>query len=928
VDEAVLTGAPSLTSLGAAVTHAGARLVWVDAEPAAAAPSAAALAVAEALGAALLPLAALCHAPALLCVSELLLGTRRDATLAAHACALQTERTLRGAAAAAAPLGGASLLVPPAALAHASHSPSAEAHCVPGVLMLAAVLPLSALPALALAHRATGVLVGGAAAALAAQTLAAGGAGALVRCAAPAALLDAGGAEHRHAQWACLLPVTPAAALLLPLSELRPERRLPVGVTGAPAEHLAPALVPGGDASCAAAALQHRLALHAAASLLECPGSASAAPHAPHADALTVAATTFVRPRNGRAATTQWQDPEGTPPLLHVHAALAAALHGANAAAAPTHARASAPARAAAARVRARAAALSASAAAAAGAAPPPPPPPPADVATLLPVPASATACALPASHAQPAPDAASPRCSSRAAAVATAAAMVCAYLAAPEAAASPVGEFAESVVAAAVRVARDGGASLADVRCELRGALLRPAADLAARHPRGCDPRAKRREYTLQALLTLWLSLEDCGERSDECDVSTGAPHAQQAPRESAVTGRCRAAVQQAAKLLAPCALLLPPLGAEGLAHFCALHVTPRFGAVAPATTQRLLRALNAGRDDARLVAQPVRPPSPPAEEGLAQQQQPDGKVLTSGRGQPRGAVTHRRGNAPLRLRQVTVTQAPPRRGVQHAAVAAAAHARNAVAETPAPAQRPSRRAALPAVAAAPSGRAVPAPGAGGGSAQECGGSSGSSGSDGADEVVPCTAPRRAAPLGNVQPVALLRNTPPRRRATRLFGGDGPAASPGVVDGAACAAVPPLRAEPRPLSPRLPARGRTASHGVDAAAAPPARCGEGRAHRSGGSSERCAGSADLASPSEGGRETRLLRRMPRASPATNAAAPVPASALTSRKRAAAAAAGARSADAAVAPCSVPKRSRDTQHAEDAAQRVLRRRST
>ena len=349
-------------------------------------------------------------------------------------------------------------------------------------------------------------------------------------------------------------------------------------------------------------------------------------------------------------------------------------------------------------------------------------------------------------------------------AAVAAAAAAVAQYVRTPSSDAVPVGEFAAEVVARALRAASaspTAGAPAAWRQALIAALLLGPAA-LAARHPAGCEPRAKRREYTLQALLHLWLSLEP---RAD-------------ADRADEVPSRARAAAAQAASLLAHCALLLEPMGADGLTLFCDTHVAPALAAAAPVTTRRLHAALGIGapgeanRRDRGCAGEALTPLSlshglhalhdPPAEghanaPDVAKSRRPAPRMPRGGGVEP--AASRGRGGASLRLRRVVpgVAAARPVPTLRPAPAAGASERRRAApAASPPPPPRVRRAVALasPPVAA----------------------SSGGSDDDGDDAVVPCTTLRRGARGAEGRsPRRSSFRSPRRARALALFAADSP---------------------------------------------------------------------------------------------------------------------------------------------------------
>lgn len=348
-------------------------------------------------------------------------------------------------------------------------------------------------------------------------------------------------------------------------------------------------------------------------------------------------------------------------------------------------------------------------------------------------------------------------------AAVAAAATAVAQYVGSATSEAVPVGDFAAEVVSRALRAARACGAgSPATWRQALSAALLLPPARLAQRHPAGCEPRAKRREYTLQALLTLWLSLEPRPAGGDET-----------APCAVEVTARVRAAATQAAALLAHCSLLFEPLGADGLARFCDAHVVPTLAVAAPATTRRLHAALGIGppgaahpRDrgggsEAMTPTHALDEPPGRAEAAAARGRRPVPRLAHGGGAEP--GAGRGRGGASLRLRRVAaVRPAPQLRPAPIAAPPGARERRLAAEVSPQPRARRAVALASPARAAAATSSGALAGGDGDGSG------------DDDDAVVPCTTLRRGARGAEMRSP---RRSPRRARALALFAADSPPA-------------------------------------------------------------------------------------------------------------------------------------------------------
>jgi hypothetical protein len=350
-------------------------------------------------------------------------------------------------------------------------------------------------------------------------------------------------------------------------------------------------------------------------------------------------------------------------------------------------------------------------------------------------------------------------------AAVASAATAVQQYVGSATSEAVPVGDFAAEVVSRALRAARACGAgSPATWRQALSAALLLPPARLTQRHPAGCEPRAKRREYTLQALLTLWLSLEPrpAGDGGDET-----------APCAVEVTARVRTAATQAAALLAHCSLLFEPLGADGLARFCDAHVAPTLAVAAPATTRRLHAALGIGPPGAahprdRGGGSEAMTPThaldePPGRAEVARGRRPVPRLAHGGGAEP--GAGRGRGGASLRLRRVAAVRPAPQ--LRPAPIAAAPDARERrLAAEVSPQPRARRAVALASPAAAGAAGATS-------SGAFAGGDGGGSGDDD-DAVVPCTTLRRGARGAEMRSP---RRSPRRARALALFAADSPPA-------------------------------------------------------------------------------------------------------------------------------------------------------
>ena len=691
----------------------------------------------------------LCHSPSLLSIRALL-SHKLDATqlTARPTCTSMLSSGTVG--------NGAALCVTPSR-AGASTS-----------LSLAAVVPLATLPSFALvdAHAAE-VLCVDDAAATATLVLAGAGAAALVGCAPSAASRDV----KRPATWALLLPLTSAAALVLP-------------VTAVCDADTAAALLTDDEAATvhvtaerAVAQMHSRFSADPVACVLTRRSAVAAAALPPLASALAAAALDAPRPLSSRGVTLQWQDADSAPAAPPTtHAVFTAALRSSAAATRRSTAPAVAAALEAAHRFRARASSFCAArtdsdegqehdASI--------------DARVVLPV----VGCSGPAADVG-----------------GNAAAALRAYLQTPESDALPLGDFVADLVATALRTRSNAGASaVADFRRTLRDTLVHPPATLAARHPRGSDATVKRREYTLQVLLVLWLSLEDVDvPHADGSDVQA---------REPPAASHWRSTAQRASELLAPCALLLQPLGAEGLARFCALHVAPRFGAVAPLTTRRLLSLLGIDVHQKRAhsvtdaAAEPAAAVANDADARFQSGVQHKAKlrrsvapdVLTAAAkshlpARGRGSGAHAtgsslRGRAPLKLRRVTLVP-PLRARVAGRLPAQTVGLRSAGAGAILPAcsaGRISERALLPDVlhlgarmdvCTLPGGR--------------------DDSSDGDDMVVPCTALRPTAPalLPHGSP-RRARGTPQRQRAVRLFSDD-------VAGDAGTARSPPPRLSTR----------------------------------------------------------------------------------------------------------------------------------
>jgi hypothetical protein len=348
-------------------------------------------------------------------------------------------------------------------------------------------------------------------------------------------------------------------------------------------------------------------------------------------------------------------------------------------------------------------------------------------------------------------------------AAVASAATAVQQYVGCTTSETVPVGDFAAEVVSRALRAARACGAgSPATWRQALSAALLLPPVRLAQRHPAGCEPRAKRREYTLQALLSLWLSLEPrpAGDGGDET-----------APCAVEVPARVRTAAKQAAALLAHCSLLFEPLGADGLARFCDAHVVPTLAIAAPATTRRLHAALGIGppgaahpRDrgggsEAMTPTHALDEPPGRAEAAAARGRRPVPRLAHGGGAEP--AAGRGRGGASLRLRRVAAVRPAPQLRPAPVAVPPDARERRLAAEV-SPQPRARRAVALVSPARAAAATSSGAFAGGGGSG------------DDDDAVVPCTTLRRGARGAELRSP---RRSPRRARALALFAADSPPA-------------------------------------------------------------------------------------------------------------------------------------------------------
>jgi hypothetical protein len=174
------------------------------------------------------------------------------------------------------------------------------------------------------------------------------------------------------------------------------------------------------------------------------------------------------------------------------------------------------------------------------------------------------------------------------------------AYLATQEASCPPCGEFVKELVTDILRRVEPRHAS--EALSAVRAAL--PLTDVQLRAT-PCTSEHKRRRNTLAAtlLLALLLRVPD-GEAAGE-EVPTLAEPVD--PRRVA---------NQVTKVLAPCGLLLQPVGAEGMTNFCGTHIVPHFGGCAPETVKCLYRILGIGHPFGQPAQDAPAPDAAPAPE------------------------------------------------------------------------------------------------------------------------------------------------------------------------------------------------------------------------------------------------------------------------------------------------------------------------
>ena len=215
------------------------------------------------------------------------------------------------------------------------------------------------------------------------------------------------------------------------------------------------------------------------------------------------------------------------------------------------------------------------------------------------------------------------------------------AYLATPEASCPPCGEFVKELVTDILRRVepRQASEALAAVRSSL------PLTDVQLRAA-PCTSEHKRRRNTLAATLLLALLLRVPAKEAAGDEVPSLAEPAD--PKRVA---------SQVTKVLAPCGLLLQPVGAEGMTNFCGTHIVPHFGACAPETVKCLYRILGIGHPFGQPAQEAPAPDAAPAPEPPAAAVPPDAADKGGHKGKGRPAAP--RAAAPKAPKAVTAREA-----------------------------------------------------------------------------------------------------------------------------------------------------------------------------------------------------------------------------------------------------------------------------
>ena len=222
------------------------------------------------------------------------------------------------------------------------------------------------------------------------------------------------------------------------------------------------------------------------------------------------------------------------------------------------------------------------------------------------------------------------------------------AYLATQEASCPPCGEFVKTLVTDMLRRVEPRHAT--EAFAALRAAL--PLTDVQLRvNPVPADTKRRRNTLAAVLLFALLLRVPDsaaAGEGAEEVP-SLGEP------------AEPKRVASQVTKVLAPCVMLLQPVGAEGMTNFCGTHIVPHFGGCAPETLKCLYRMLGIGHPfgppaqeapppDAAAAPEPPAAAAPPPDA-------PDGAVKGDHTAKGRSAAP--RAAAPKAPKAVTAREA-----------------------------------------------------------------------------------------------------------------------------------------------------------------------------------------------------------------------------------------------------------------------------